>query len=104
VVLHVLGLSRTLLELLDGELEHLLRLAGLGVAQRAQVDAAQQAVGFQVVGIARQDLLGLQHRVADASGLGVELGQLGVEVFRGGIGGQRGAVFVDGLAHELGRP
>ena len=48
--LHVVGLELgELLVLGDGELQHLAGLRGLHVAERAQIDLAEQGVGFDVV-------------------------------------------------------
>ena len=82
MVLHALGIELDdLLILLDRKLQHLLRLrARLHVAERAQINTAQQTTRFQVVAVALQDVLGFQHGVANAAGLGVEFRQAGVQV------------------------
>ncbi len=66
--------------LLDGQAQHLIGLAaGALIAQRAQVNAAQQLARFKIVRVALDDILGLNHRVADSSGAHVEFGQRSVQ-------------------------
>ena len=77
VIVHIVGLDLDdLFVLLDGQLQHVLRsLSGLHVAQRTQINAPQQLVRFQIVGIALKDVLRFQDGVPNAAGLGIELGQ-----------------------------
>ena len=103
MVVHVVGLDLDdLLILLDGQLENILRaLSRLHVAQRAQINAAQQLVGFQVVGIALQDVLRLEDGIPNAAGLGIHLGQRGRQVFGSRIGIDGQPVFLNGFVGQL---
>ena len=92
-----------LLILIDGELEDLLRLrARLQVTERAQIDSAQQAMSIQVLGIMLENVLGFEDGVANASGLGIEFGQAGVEIRRLGIVGDGQLVLFIGLVGVFG--
>ena len=75
MIFHALGIELDdLLVLVDGQLQHFLRLCPrLHVAERAQIDSSQQPTRFQVVAIALQDVLRFQNGVANASRLGVKL-------------------------------
>ena len=80
----VVGIARFDLDdrliLLNGQLQHFLRLAsGLRVAQRTQINPAQQLARLQVLGIALDDVLGLGHCIANATGAGIEFRQTGVQ-------------------------
>ena len=77
MVIHAVGLKLdNLLILLDRTLQDILGSGTSGiVAQRPQVDAAQQLMCFQVIGVALQNVLRFKHRIADASGFGIEFGQ-----------------------------
>ncbi len=47
----------------------------LAVAQRAQIDAAEQLVGVEVVGVLLEQVLGGDDRFLDLAGLEVEIGE-----------------------------
>src|SRR5208282_1894032 len=103
VVIHVVRLQADdLFILLDRQFQDALRTAArLHVAKRAQVDPSQQTAGFEIVGIALDEVLRLDHGVANAADLVIELGQAG-----GQVGGSRvringGAVFLNGLIGQL---
>ncbi len=87
----------------DGELQNLLRRAAiLNIAQRLQVDTAQQLVGFEIVGLGLEYFLGRQHGIPHPAGAQIELRQAVVEVFRAGIGVQRQLVFFNRARGVLG--
>ena len=73
MVVHTVGLQfDDLLVLLDGQFQDTLRsVAGLHVAERAQVDTSEQASGFEIVGIALENILGFDDGVANAAGAGI---------------------------------
>ena len=106
VVVHAVGPQfHDLLVLLDGEFQNALRaVASLHIAERAEVNPAQQAAGFQVVGIALDDLLGFDHRIANPSGLGVELGEARGKVLGGWVGVDCETVFLDRFIGQLAAP
>ena len=85
-----------LLVFADREIEHLLRSAVLHVAQRVQVDAAEQLMSGDILGVALDGVLRGQDRVAHAAGAEVELGQAVVQKGGGGVGVQRQLVLFDG--------
>ena len=103
VIVNAVGLDlHDLLVLLDGQLEHIVgAVAARHVAQRTEIDAAEQLVRFQVLGIALDDVLRFEHGVADASGFYVEFGQAGGQEFRRRIGFDREAVFLDGFVGQV---
>src|SRR4030095_7843584 len=100
VVIDVVGLNLdNLLVLLDGQLQDVTRTAsGLHVAQRSQVDPAQQLVSFQVIGITLQDVLGFQYGIPDAACFRIKLGQGGRKILRGGVGLDSKPVLFDRLS------
>jgi hypothetical protein len=103
VVVHAVGLQADdLLILLDRQFQNALGTAArLHVAERAQINPSQQAAGFKIVGIALDDVLRLDHGVANAAGLGIELGESGGQVRGSRIGINGGAVFLDRLIRQF---
>ncbi len=87
----------------DGELEHFVgRSAVLHVAERAQIDAAEELVRVEAVGVFLQQILRGVDGVADAAGLEIELGQPVVEVLGFGIGVQSQLVLFNGTGGVFG--
>ena len=70
-------------------------------AQRAQVDAPQQLVRFDIVGRALQQLPRRALGLARAAGAEVQVGQRMVQLRRSGVGVQRQLVLLDGARHQL---
>ena len=70
-------------------------LSRLHVAQRTQINPAQQFVRFEIVGIALQNVLRFEHCIANAAGLGIELSQCRGQIFGSRIGFDGLAVFLD---------
>jgi len=65
-----------LLVLVDGQLQHVVGAGATGhFAERAQIDAAEKLVGFEVIGIALENVLGFFDGVGDAARLDVEFGE-----------------------------
>ena len=56
---------------------------------------------FEIVGIALQNVLRFEHRVANATGLCVQLSQARGQVFGTGIGFNGGAIFLDRLGGQI---
>jgi hypothetical protein len=85
VIVNFLGLDlHNLFVLLYGQLEHVVGTvaAARHVAQRPQINPAQQFVSLQIVRIAFENVLSLQHGVSNATSLHVQLGQSGSEELR----------------------
>ncbi len=103
MVVNIVGLDLDdLFVLVDGQLENILRaLPCLNVTQRTQVDPAQQLVGFQVVGIALENVLGFEDGITNTPGLGVELSQRGSQILGSRVGVDRQPVFLDGFVGQL---
>src|SRR5579871_2124329 len=104
VIVHVLGLDfDDLLVLLDGQLQDIFRpVSAAGhVSEQTQVNAAEQFVGFEIVGITLENFLRLQHGVADAAGFDVKLGQAGGQEFRRRVGFDGKAIFLHRLVGQL---
>ena len=80
-------------------MQHLAGLRALHIAQRTQIDLAQQGVGIHVVRVLRDLVLRRVHRVLDAPDPEVEFGKAVLQQDRVGIGVQRQLV----LFHRLGR-
>ncbi len=74
VIVHIVGFDLDdLFVLLDGQLENVLRaLSRLRIAQRAQINAAQQFMRFQVVRVTLENVLRLEDGIPNAARLGVE--------------------------------
>src|SRR5450631_3152851 len=104
MVFHALGIEPDdLLILLDGQLQDFLRLGpSLHVTQRAQLNAAQQAVRLEIVAIAFEDVLRFQDRVLDAAAARIQLGESGVQVVRSRIVLDGEPVFIDCLVGVIG--
>src|SRR5262249_24363549 len=90
--------------LLNGQLQDFPRPTRLGIAERTQVNSPQKLVGFQVVGIALDDLLSFENGVAYAASAVVDVSQSGIQVLRRRVGGNRQPVFLDGLVGVLAAP
>ena len=89
--------------LLDGQFQQFLGLrSGLHVAQRTQINAAQKLSGFQIIGVAPDDVSRFLDSITDAAGLSVEFSQSGIQIFRGRIILDGQAIFFDGLGGILG--
>ena len=89
--------------LLDGQFQQFLRLrSGLQVTQRTQINAAQKLSGFQIIGVAPDDVSRFLDSITDAAGLGIEFGQPGIQIFRGRVILDGQAVFFDGLGGIFG--
>ena len=71
------------------------------VAERTQINAAEKLVGFEILGIALDDVLRFFDGVGDASGLDVEFGEAGGQEFRRGIGFDGETVFFRGLGGQV---
>ncbi len=103
-VIHALGLERNdLLELGDGLVENVAggrgRRDGVGgVAQLAQIDAAEEAMGVDVVGRAFEQAAGGDFGIVEVPGAEVEIGEAIIELRRGGVGVEGVLVLVDGEA------
>ena len=65
--------------------------------ERAEIDAAEELVGFERVGVLGDLVLGGLDRVLDTAGAEVEVGEAVAEVGRGGVGGDGEFVLVDGF-------
>jgi len=103
MVVHAIGLQfDNLLVLFDGQFQNTLRpVARLHVAQRAQIDSSEQAAGFEIIGIALENVLGFDDRVADTAGSRVKFGQAGGQVLGRGIGLNSETVFLDRLVSQF---
>ncbi len=103
MVIHAVGLqSDDLLILLDRQLQHAFRTAArLHVAKRAQINPSQQTPGFQIVGITFDEVLRLDHGVANAADFVIELGQTGRQIRGGRVRINSGAVFLNRLVGQL---
>src|SRR5205085_5057156 len=106
VIVGKIGLeTNDLLELLDGEAQHLARLrAVLDVAQSANINIGQQLVRLQIIGVAAKHVLGLGNGVAQAAAVSIEFGERGVEELRSGIGSDGLLVFLNGVVEKLRAP
>src|SRR5208282_74220 len=62
---------------------------------------SQQAAGLEIVGIALDDVLRLDHGVANAAGLGVEFGETRGQVRRGRVRINGGAVFLNRFIRQF---
>ena len=88
--------------LVDGQLQDVVGAGAAGhVAERAQINAAEQLVGFEILGIALDDVLRFFDGVGDAAGLYVEFGQAGGQEFGRGIGFDGEAVFLGRLGGQV---
>ena len=105
-IFNVLGLDLDDFDVfVNGQVQHLLRRGiVLHVAQRAQVDASQQLMCFQVVGILLDHVLRGENGIANPPGLEVELRQSVVQIGRIRIGIQRKLVFLNRAGRIFGRP
>ena len=103
VIVNIVGFDLDdLFVLVDGQLEDVLRaLPGLHVTQRAQINTAQQLVGFQVVGIALENVLGFEDSIPNTPGLGIELSQRRSQILGSRIGIDGQPVFLDGFIGQL---
>ena len=91
-----------LLVLINGQFEDILRsISGLHVAQGAKINPAQQLAGFEVGGIALNNVLGFEHGIPNASCLGIELGQTGGQVLRSGVSVNGLTVFLNGFVGQF---
>ncbi len=103
MVVHAVGLqANDLLILLDRQLQHAFGTAArLHVSERAQIDPSQQAAGFEIIGILFDDVLRLNHGVANSPCLGIQLGQTRGQVRGGWIRIDGGAVFLNSFIGQL---
>jgi hypothetical protein len=104
MVVHISGLDLDdLFVLLNGKFEHIIGAvaAARHIAERAQVNPAEQLVGFDIVGVALDDVLGFEDGVANASGLDVELGEAGGEELGRRIGLNGEPIFFQSLSREF---
>ena len=103
VIVDAVGIKlHDLLVLIDGQLQDVVGAGTAGhVAERAKINAAEKLVGFQILGIALDDVLRFFDGVGDAAGLYVELGQAGGQEFRRGIGIDSEAVFLGRFAGQV---
>jgi len=104
MIVNVIGFDLDdLFVLLDGQLEHIVAAVAVSrhVAERAQIDTAQQLMSFEVVGVAFEDVLSFEHGIADASGLDVELGEAGGEEFGRRVGFDGEPVFLHRFIGQL---
>ena len=86
--LYVVGLELgELLVFGDGKLEHLAGLRVLHVSEGAEIDFAEELVGFDVVGVAGDLLLRGGDGFLDAADLEVEVGEAVLHVGGVGVGG-----------------
>ena len=91
-----------LLVLVDGELQDVVGAGTAGhIAERAQINAAEQFVGFEILRIALDDVLRFPDGVGDAAGLYVKLGQAGGQKFRRGIGIDGQPIFLGGFGGQV---
>ena len=103
VVVHAVGLQpHDLLILLDRQFQDALGAAArLHVAERTQIDSSEQASSFQIVGTLLDDVLRLDHGVANAARFGVKLSQSGGQIRGRRIGVDGGAIFLDRLIQQF---
>ena len=69
----------------------------LAFAELAEIDAAKQLVGVNVVGRSLEQIVGGRFGVAHAAGSEIEIGEPVVQLGRIGVGIQRGFVLLDGV-------
>ena len=103
VIVDAVGIElRNLLVLVDGQLQNIVGAGTAGhVSEGAQINAAEKLVGFEILGIALDDVLRFLNSVGDAAGLYVELSQGGSQELRRGVGFDGEAVFFGGLGGEV---
>ena len=96
MIVNAVGIElHDLFVLIDRQLENVVGAGAAGhVAERTQIDAAEKLVGFEILGIALDDVLRFFDGVGDAAGLDVEFGEAGGQEFGGGIGFDGEAVFL----------
>ena len=103
MVINIVGFELDdLFVLLDRQLKHVIGAGAAGhIAQRAQINSAQQLVRFQILGIALDDVLGFEHGVANPAGLNVKFGKSGGQEFRRRVGVDGQAVFLNGFVGQI---
>ena len=89
------------LVLLDGGLEDVAGLLALAVAERAQVDAAEEHVSFDVVRVLVDLVLRGGDGLADAAQAKVEVGDAVLKDAGVGVGVERQLVLLDGLRGKI---
>jgi hypothetical protein len=103
MVVHTVGIELDdLFVLIDGQLQNVVGAGTAGhIAQRAEINATEQLVGFKVLGVALDDVLRFADRVGNTSSLDVELGKGGSQEFRGRIRFDRESVFFAGFHGQV---
>src|SRR5580704_10645137 len=103
MIINIVGLELDdLLVLFRRQLEDIVgTMPRLDVAKGPQINASQQFVCRQIRRIALDDVLGLDHSVTNAAGLGIEFGKTGSEVLGSGIGINGSAIFLDRFAGQV---
>ena len=88
MIVDALGIElHNLLVLVDGQLQDVVGAGTAGhVAEGAEINAAEKLVGFQIFGIALDDVLRFFDRVGDTAGLDVKFSEAGGQKFRRRIG------------------
>src|SRR5579862_5932739 len=88
--------------LLDGEFEDVVGAVAAGhVAKGTEIDAPEKLVGFEIFGIALDDVLSFEDGVSNASGLNVKFGEASGQKFGGRIGVDGKTIFLDRFVGEI---
>src|SRR5580698_11330157 len=97
MIVHAVGLQADdLLILFDRQFQYAFRtVAGLHIAERAQIVPSQQTAGFEIVGIFLDNVLRFDDGIANSASLRIELGETGCQICGGRIRINRGAVFLN---------
>ena len=104
VVVHIIGFDLDdFFVLLDSQLENVLGSIAIArhIAERPEINPAQQLVSFKIVRIPLQNVLGLDDGVANASSLDVEFRKTRSQKFGRWIGVDGEAVFFHGLVGQF---
>ena len=93
---------RELFVLDNGQSQHLAGLRALHVAERAEVNLAQQSVGSKVIGIFLDLILRSADGLANTADAKIRVGEPILQIFGGGIGVEGELVLFDGLGGVVG--